>query len=263
MIKEILFRSEENLLWVIMSAHMLRHYFEAHIIKVLTNQPLNDIFGNRDNSERINTWATELSEHVVDFEKRSAKKSQILADFMAEWTEPGSAIEGAVPELTWLVHCDRAWGATGFRAVGIKLRYTSRLQFNSEADKCTNNIAKYETILLGLHKLRAISVQRCILRTDSKVVAWQIEKECIAREPTLKKYLLLVWRMENFFKGFIVEYIDRNKNVKVDELAKVVARNTPLPVDVFLQIISDASIKTVDPEPRVINIVKGEDCHLW
>jgi hypothetical protein len=30
--------------------------------------------------------------------------------------------------------------------------------------------------LLGLYKLRAIRVQRCILRTNSKVVAGQIEK---------------------------------------------------------------------------------------
>jgi ribonuclease HI len=49
---------------------------------------------------------------------------------------------------------------------------------------------------LGLRKLRAIGVQRCILRIDSKVVAEQIEKECIAREPTLEKYLALVRRME-------------------------------------------------------------------
>jgi ribonuclease HI len=43
--------------------------------------------------------------------------------------------------------------------------------------------------LLGLCKLRAIGVRKCILRTDSKVVVVQIEKECIAREPTIEKYL--------------------------------------------------------------------------
>jgi predicted regulator of amino acid metabolism with ACT domain len=69
---------------VIMSAQKLRHYFKVHTIKVLTNQPLNDIFGNRDNSRRISKWAMELSEHVVNFEKHSAIKSQILADFVAE-----------------------------------------------------------------------------------------------------------------------------------------------------------------------------------
>jgi ribonuclease HI len=61
--------------------------------------------------------------------------------------------------------------------------------------------------LLGLHKLRAIMVQRCTLRTDSKVVPGQIEKECIAREPTLEIYLTLVRRMENHFMGFTMDYI--------------------------------------------------------
>jgi hypothetical protein len=40
----------------------------------------------------------ELSEHVVDFEKCNAIKSQVLADFISEWTEPGFAAEGVVHE---------------------------------------------------------------------------------------------------------------------------------------------------------------------
>jgi ribonuclease HI len=47
---------------------------------------------------------------------------------------------------------------SGISPSGIKLRYAARLQFNSEADKCTNNIAEYEAIVLVLHKLRAIGV---------------------------------------------------------------------------------------------------------
>jgi hypothetical protein len=144
---------------VIISARKLRHYFEAHTIKVLTNQSLNDIFGNRDSSGRISKWAMELSEHIIDFKKRSAIKSQILADFVAEWMEMGSATKGAVLESPWLVYCDGAWGTVGPGAAAIlispseiKLRYAARLQFNNEADKCTNNIAEYEAILMGLCK---------------------------------------------------------------------------------------------------------------
>jgi hypothetical protein len=59
---------------VVMSARKLRHYFKAHRVRVLTNQPLNNIFRNHDSSGRIGKWAMELSEHVVDFEKRSAIK---------------------------------------------------------------------------------------------------------------------------------------------------------------------------------------------
>jgi hypothetical protein len=119
---------------VIMSAHKLQHYFEAHIIRVLTDQPLHAIFRNRDSSGRINKWAMELSKHVVDFEKSNAIKSQILADFVAEWMEPGSATEGEVPESPWLVYCDRGWEAVGAGTatiltspLRIKLRYAARL----------------------------------------------------------------------------------------------------------------------------------------
>jgi hypothetical protein len=70
---------------VVMSARKLRHYFEAHTIKVLTNQPLNDIFSNKDSIDQISKWVIELSEYVVNFEERSAIKSQIFADYMAEW----------------------------------------------------------------------------------------------------------------------------------------------------------------------------------
>jgi hypothetical protein len=33
---------------VIMAARKLRHYFEGHRIRVITNQPLNDLFVNRE-----------------------------------------------------------------------------------------------------------------------------------------------------------------------------------------------------------------------
>jgi hypothetical protein len=49
---------------IIMSARKLRHYLEAHTIKVLSNQLLNDIFDNRDSSDRISKWTMELSEYV-------------------------------------------------------------------------------------------------------------------------------------------------------------------------------------------------------
>jgi hypothetical protein len=62
-----------------------------------------------------------------------------------------------------------------------------------------------------------------------------------------------------FFKGFTIEYIDRNKSAKADEHVKAAAHNTPLPADAFLQIILDASIKTIESEPRVINIIQDED----
>jgi ribonuclease HI len=207
----------------------------------------------------------ELSEPVVDFEKISTIKSQVIADFIEEYTEPSSYTEGLVPKSPWLIYCVRAWGNAGTGVTSIlispseiKLRYAARLQFTKETDKCTNNIVEYEVIMLGLHKVRAIRVHRCVVRTDLKVVSSQIEKECITRELTLEKYLALVRRMENHFKGFTIEHIDINKNVEADKLTKVAAQKTPLSIDVFFQIIEYALVKIVKPEPRLIYAIEGE-----
>jgi hypothetical protein len=66
---------------VVMATRKLRHYFEAHKVTVLMDQPLNDLFINKEASPRIAKWATELSEHTIDSGKgrqSSRKFWQIL-----------------------------------------------------------------------------------------------------------------------------------------------------------------------------------------
>jgi hypothetical protein len=65
-----------------------------------------------------------------------------------------------------------------------------------------------------------------------------------------------------FFNGFTVDYIDRNKNSEANKLAKNAAHNISLPANVFSQTMSNASIKTIETEPRVINIIRGKTGEL-
>jgi hypothetical protein len=96
---------------VVMAARKLMHYFEAHKVTMLTDQPLNDLFINKEASSRIAKRATELSEHTIDFGKRSAIKSQVLADFVVDWTSPSSIIADEELVPVWEIRCDGAWGA--------------------------------------------------------------------------------------------------------------------------------------------------------
>jgi ribonuclease HI len=249
-----------------MSSRKLHHYFNVHTIKVLTNQPLNDIFGNRDSFDRVSKWETKLSEYVVDFEKRSAIKSQVLADFIAEWTEPGLSTDGIIPNTPWLVYYDGAWGNAGVGASailispsGIKLRYTTRLQFHSEADKCTNNIKEYEAILLGLHKLRAIRVQTCTLRTYSKVVAGQIKKNASPEIPPSTYIWPLSEEWRTISKALPLSTLREPKTLKLLNWPRLQPATHLYQLMYFFQVISDASIKIVEVEPRVINLIQGED----
>jgi hypothetical protein len=66
-------------------------------------------------------------------------------------------------------------------------------------------------------------------------------------------------RMESYFKGLTVEYVECNKNTEADDQRKAATRNTSMPTDVLFQVVEDASVKTVLPEPRLTNIIEGED----
>jgi hypothetical protein len=65
--------------------------------------------------------------------------------------------------------------------------------------------------------------------------------------------------MENYFIWFLVELIDRRKNSKTDELAKMTARKIALHLDIFFQIVEDLSIKTIESESRMVHVIQGED----
>jgi ribonuclease HI len=104
-----------------------------------------------------------------------------------------------------------------------------------------------------------MGVQNCILKTDSKVIAGQIEKECIVKDSILEKYLAFIRRMVNYFRRFSVEHIDRSKNVKADELAKAATRKIALSPDIFFQTIEDLSAKTIEAEPMMVNMIQGDD----
>jgi hypothetical protein len=146
---------------VIMAARKLRHYFEGHRIRVITNQPLSDLFANREASTQIIKWGAELSEYIVDFERRSAIKSQVLANFVVDWTSPTQNLDEKIPE-PWIVQCDGAWcyKGVGISAVvtspaGVVIRYAARLIFAND-EHSTNNTTKYKALLLALRKMKAL-----------------------------------------------------------------------------------------------------------
>jgi ribonuclease HI len=114
---------------------------------------------------------------------------------------------------------------------GVKHRYAARLSFALESDRCTNNIAEYEAVILGLRKLWALGVTTCIIRTDSKVVVGQVEKDYAAKDPALMQYLAAIRSLERQFKGFTLQHVDRAKNEEADALAKAAARGESLPSD--------------------------------
>jgi hypothetical protein len=75
---------------VLISSRKLHHYFQAHKISLVTSYPLRVVFHNPNATGNIAKWATELAKCELDFVAHHAIKSQVLADFVANWTPPPS-----------------------------------------------------------------------------------------------------------------------------------------------------------------------------
>jgi ribonuclease HI len=258
---------------VVMALHKLRHYFEAFKVRVTSDRGLGELFRNLEASIRITKWAAELSSYHITFEPRTAIKSQVLADFIVDWTGPITQPDMSA-EKVWTIHYDGAWCHAGAGAAtvitsptGVKHRYAARLNFALESDRCTNNVAEYEAVILGLCKLWALGVTTCIIRTESKVVAGQVEKDYAAKDPALAQYLAAVRSLKRQFKGFTLQHADRAKNEEADALAKAAARGEALPFDVFYHVIGTPAVRspeglqiTNDTEGhRIVNLVMTED----
>jgi ribonuclease HI len=246
---------------VLMASRKLRHYFQAYHIIVPSSQPLKDIMRNREATGRIRKWAAELNEFAIDYVHRSSIQSQALADFIADWT-PGAHVEEINKDIeAWTVFYYGSWGAFGAGAAAVlvapskvKTCYVAKLDFS-----CTNNIAKYEALLLGLRKLRAMGIRRVILKTDSQVISGHVDKSSKARDPKLERYLDTVRRLETSFEGFSVKNIPRGENEHAHLLAKSAAQGLPLPSEVFFETIKAPSVELMEMAVLTISPVHSED----
>ena len=70
-----------------MASQKLRHYFQECLITVASEIPLNDIINIHNATGQIAKWAIELLPFDITYKPRRAIKSQVLADFVAEWTK--------------------------------------------------------------------------------------------------------------------------------------------------------------------------------
>jgi hypothetical protein len=72
---------------VVLARRKLRHYFEAHPVTAVSSFPLGEIIYNPNTVGGIAKWSIELMGEALAYVPRKANKSQILADFVAEWTD--------------------------------------------------------------------------------------------------------------------------------------------------------------------------------
>ena len=77
---------EKLALALVTVARKLRPYFQAHEVTVVSSFPLRAILHKPDISGRLTKWAVKLSEYDLSYIPRTAIKSQVLANFIADFS---------------------------------------------------------------------------------------------------------------------------------------------------------------------------------
>jgi hypothetical protein len=119
---------QQKLLYTLLIAsRKLRHYFQGHPIKVVTDRPLETILRNPNVTGRVAEWAVELQPFEISFETTKVIKSKALAEFTAEWTDPfddeppeeESTLPGEEAPGLWVMHFDGAFNLPGVGAGAV------------------------------------------------------------------------------------------------------------------------------------------------
>ena len=181
-------------------------------------------------------WAIELLPFDITYKPRRAIKSQVLANFVAEWTE------AELPN--WVMHFDGSKMLAGLGAgvvltspTGDIVQYVLQILYTD-----SNNAAEYEALLHGLRMAVSMGIQCLEVRGDSNLAISQINGDFDAKDPKMAAYRNAVLKMSARFEGLEFHHITRESNQAADVLARIGAKRDAVPPNIFLEMLFKPSV---------------------
>jgi hypothetical protein len=147
---------------------------------------------------------------ILAYTPRKAIKSQILADFIAEWTDtqlPPPQIQAEC----WTLYFDGSVMKIGAAAgqlfvspLGEHMRYAVRLHFPA-----SNNMSEYEALLCSLKIAIETGIKRLDARGDSQLVIDQVMKNASYHDDKMDAYCKVMRAIEDKFYGIELNHVPR------------------------------------------------------
>jgi ribonuclease HI len=97
---------------------------------------------------------------------------------------------------------------------GYSENHSYKLNFH-----CTNNVAEYEALMLGLKLLKKVGAKQIMVRGDSELVVEQIKGEYAAKHPRLRAYRNAALDALKCFNEVDLQAMPRGQNILADGLA--------------------------------------------
>ncbi|XP_074290818.1 uncharacterized protein LOC141617523 [Silene latifolia] len=227
---------EKICLALVFAIQKLRHYMQAHTIHVVSKaDQIKYILSRPVLSGRLAKWAMLLKQYDLVFVPQKAVKGQAIADFFAdhpvpaEWEIsddlPGEEIFYMDVRPPWQMYFDGAARQDGAGAGVVFVTPKNHLipYAFTLTHLCTNNMAEYQALILGLQMAIEIGVRDMDIYGDSKLVVNQVLGEYEVKKEDLIPYHQQVLQLLNQLDDIHVGHVPRSANKLADALANLAA----------------------------------------
>ncbi|XP_074300640.1 uncharacterized protein LOC141631935 [Silene latifolia] len=185
----------------------------------------------------MSKWSMHLSRYDIQYEPRTAIKSQALADFVSDFNPAIQnlaekeilILEESRKGEAWTLHTDGALNQRG-TGVGLVLRSPQGdliVQAVCYEFKATNNEAEYEALILGLQLALNLKVKCLQVYNDSLFIFNHVKDSYTATDSKMIAYLKVAKSLKQKFKAFKIVQVPRDQNAEADALATLGATFKP------------------------------------
>ncbi|KAK9943690.1 hypothetical protein M0R45_009291 [Rubus argutus] len=228
-------KTERLCLALVYAEQRLRHYFLAHKLHLMVKTDLvRYLLTKPVLSGCLARWLLQLSEFDITCVTPRAIKGQALIDMLALFPEEETSIlsrevPGELPEHStmvayenlWTLHFDGSSTTTGGGA-GVVLTSpdveSMALSFKLNFP-CTNNVAEYEALIMGLSTAQEMGIRNLKVVGDSNLVLSQLNGDFALKEMALAPCRTVAEKLIGAFAQITMERIPGTTNRYADALA--------------------------------------------
>ncbi|XP_019155716.1 PREDICTED: uncharacterized protein LOC109152471 [Ipomoea nil] len=223
---------EKLCLALVFAIRKLKHYFEAHTIRLVSRaNPVKYVMAKVVLSDRLARWYLLFQQFEITYVPQKSIKGQALADFLADHPIPAEwELSSDLPDEDvlvvevlppWKMYFDGAAHKEGAGAgvvfvapEGEVLPYSFTL-----TERCSNNVAEYQALILGLEIAADMKQLRVNIYGDSKLIVNQVLGVYEVKKPELIPYNSYAKMLLHWLGDATIEHIPRKQNKQADALA--------------------------------------------
>ncbi|KAJ9552633.1 hypothetical protein OSB04_016678 [Centaurea solstitialis] len=187
---------------------------------------------------RLAKWSIYLNGFDIEFKPKTAIKSQVLADFVAEFSPE---LEPTTCDEIVMISDNKPW-----------------ILYVDGSSNTTNNEAEYEALIAGLDITYKLGARHLNARSDSLLIVNQVNGDFQAKDSKMMSYLKVVKERVARFDHFAIEQIPIDLNTQADALANLgSAFNEPTLESIPIIHLMTPTNKTKE------EVLMNEDIYNW